>query len=211
MVPAHYRTGEIITIRRLDDEGARRPSVDGLGYGNGDASGWLVAVVRYDRSVRRFIMLTGQHPTVDASWTPVTTADGRAVAFSGTDSQCQRAALAVAFLSLAAGHGNTLSGEYHVAFGTETCDRCPRPLASNVMPRMVPMDAVETEWRGRTVMVGPECWERITGQRARRREAKRAAQRAAHERVMGRAPVAPTAPVRCPGTCAVDTFCPDCD
>jgi hypothetical protein len=194
-----------------------RVDSDNLGYAE-HGSGWLVAVVQWSQAQRRWLLLTGQHLGNPGHWSPLATASGRPVEAlpHATDAQELRADLALLALSVLAGRCERPEA-LRIRRQT-TCAACDKPLTSNALMRTVPLTAVPgangVDLAGALVAIGPVCWETVTGQREARRLERQAAREADPRWAALAGPVAVAAPAaapRCPGTCALDSHCPDCD
>lgn len=182
-----FMRGQRVNIRDMSTEGR----ID---------AGWLHATVRTDSGSVFF--QTGPIPSNPADWTRLGTLENCEIVQAPLNLvQRRRARLAIRLLSCILG-GAEYDEAKHEIKAEKECSRCGKPLGSNVMSR---------ELDGALVIVGPTCWEHLTGEFERKRLARAARlstflTRAARH---NGAP-APAAP-RCPGTCAVDAYCADCE
>lgn len=182
-----------------------------LGWADG-SSGWLVAALRFNG--RAWQIATSPQLAKDESWEAFATRSLGPISCSAPELR-----LALAWEALKTIAGLQMAPEGLRIQRQALCDACDRPLCSSALLRTVPADSAlgqnGLDLSGREVTVGPECWQRLTGERAARAAAKRAARAAALASLgLGAAPTAPTAPSaapRCNGTCALGVVCPDCD
>lgn len=160
--------------------------VDGASlYDAVNGSGWLAAAVRFDGASRTWQLLTGQYPQRANCWTTIARSNGKALGAddSLTTDQRARYALATTALDFLRGTGPALDSDRYALDRPTVCAACDKPLWSNATMRTIPADAPNVganglRLNGMTVAIGPECYQRVTQERATRNAARKAEQEA---------------------------------